>query len=83
MAKNAHAEIEQIISEYRAAYSARWGDAAASRLTVAYRKGWFYLTASPLSTPYRAREIIAMTETLRKQVNKDGIEAYKQLKASQ
>lgn len=66
MTKNAHAEIERIKSEYLDAYRARWGEAAASKLTIRYKSGWFYLTASPLSTPYRAREIVAMTERLRK-----------------
>ena len=68
MAKNAHAEIELIKAEYLTAYAARWGENAARQLKISYRKGWFYLTASPLSTPYRAREIIAMTENLRRKV---------------
>lgn len=65
MTKNAHAYIEKIKADYLEAYRARWG-VSADRLTVSYRKGWFYLTASPLSTPYRAREIVAMTENLKK-----------------
>lgn len=66
MARNAHAEIERIKSDYIDAYRARWGEAAAARLTVVYRKGWWFLTASPLSTPYRTKEIVAMTENLKK-----------------
>jgi hypothetical protein len=72
MAKNAHADIECIKSEYLEAYRERWGEVAANLLTIRYKSGWFYLTASPLSTPYRAREIIAMTETLRKQATNAG-----------
>ena len=68
MTKNAHEIIEKIKSNYLEAYRARWGEAAANRLKISYRKGWFYLTASPLSTPYRAKEIVAMTEGLRKRV---------------
>lgn len=66
--KNAHAEIEKIKSEYLDAYQGRWGEAAANLLKISYRRGWYYLTASPLSTPYRAREIVAMTESLRKRI---------------
>lgn len=66
MTKNAHAEIERIKSDYKKAYRARWGEPAANLLRISYHKGWWYLTASPLSTPYRAREILAMTEGLRR-----------------
>ncbi len=66
MGKNAHEQISRIKSDYLEAYAARWGQAAADHLTVSYRAGWWYLTASPLSTPYRAKEIIAMTANLRK-----------------
>ena len=66
--KNAHAEIEKIKADYLLAYRMRWGDVKANLLKITYRKGWFYLTASPLSTPYRAREIVAMTESLRKKM---------------
>jgi hypothetical protein len=68
MAKNAHEEIEKIKADYLEAYRARWGEAAANQLTIRYKSGWFYLTPSPLSTPYRAREMQAMTETLRRGV---------------
>ena len=66
MGKNAHEEISRIKSDYLEAYAARWGQAAADRLSIRYKSGWWYLTASPLSTPYRAREIVAMTKMLRK-----------------
>jgi len=71
MAKNAHAEIERIKSDYLQAYRARWGAAAANQLTLRYKSGWFYLTDSPLSTPYRAKEMRYFTENLWKQVNKN------------
>jgi hypothetical protein len=71
MAKNAHAEIERIKRDYLSAYSERWGSAAANKLAIRYKSGWFYLTASPLSTPYRAREIVAMTAGLRKRTGKE------------
>lgn len=66
MAKNAHAEIEKIKADYLEAYAVRWGWNAVGQLKISYRKGWWYLTASPLSTPYRAREIVAMTENLKR-----------------
>lgn len=68
--KNAHAEIERIKSDYLDAYRTRWGESAAGLLKISYRRGWYYLTASPLSTPYRAREIQAMTAGLRKRTEK-------------
>lgn len=68
MAINAHAEIERIKSDYLNAFRARWGEVAANRLKIRYHKGWFYLTNSPLSTPYRAKEIVTMTGNLRKKI---------------
>ena len=68
MGKNAHEEIGRIKSAYLAAYAERWGQTAADRLTISYRAGWFYLTNSPLSTPYRAKEIVTMTGNLRKKI---------------
>ena len=51
MGKNAHEEINKIKAEYLAAYAARWGEAAANRLSISYRAGWFFLTSSPLKPP--------------------------------
>jgi hypothetical protein len=70
VAKNAHAEIERIKTEYKEAYRARWGEAAADLLSIRYKSGWWFLTASPLSTPYRTKEIVAMIERLRKRTGK-------------
>lgn len=70
MTKNAHADIERIKSDYLDAYRARWGEIAANQLTIRYKSGWFYLTKSPLSTPYRAKEIQRLTETLWAQAKK-------------
>lgn len=64
--KNAHAEIDRIKHDYLEAYAERWGTMAAMQLAISYRKGWWYLTPSPVSTPYREKEIVAMTESLRK-----------------
>lgn len=64
--KNAHEEIEKIKADYLLAYRMRWGDVKANLLKITYRKGWFYLTSSLLSTPYRASEMRAMTEILRR-----------------
>ena len=71
MAKNAHAEIERIKTAYIQAYRMVYGLAAADRLPIRYKSGWWYLTDNALSTPYRSREIVAMTETLRKQATKN------------
>ena len=66
MSKNAHEIIEKIKSDYIDAYRERYGEAAASLLKISYRKGWWYLNASPLSTPYRAKEMLAMTKNLKR-----------------
>ena len=68
MGKNNHADIERIKADYLQAYRMVYGEAAAGRLTIRYKSGWFYLTSAPLSTPYRAKEIEAMTENLRKRI---------------
>ena len=68
-----HAEIEKIKADYLEAYRALWGEAA--NRFIAYRKGWFYLTSNPLSTPYRTWEIVAITEGLRKKTEKNDLAA--------
>jgi len=71
MSKNAHEIIEKIKADYKEAYGERWGQAAADLLSVRYKSGWFYITDSPLSTPYRAKEMRYFTEKLWKQVKKE------------
>ena len=63
-----HAEIEKIKADYLEAYRALWGEAA--NRFIAYRKGWFFLTSSPLSLPYRAKEMHSLTKNLFKQAIK-------------
>ena len=63
-----HAEIEKIKADYLEAYRALWGEAA--NRFIAYRKGWFFLTSSPLSPPYRAKEMRSLTKNLVKQAIK-------------
>ena len=46
-----HAEIEKIKADYLEAYRALWGEAAADKLSISYKRGWFFLTSSPLSPP--------------------------------
>jgi hypothetical protein len=70
MAKNAHADIEKVKADYTEAYAARWGELVAKQLTIRYKSGWFYITDSPLSTPYRAKEMRYFTEKLWKQAKK-------------
>jgi len=59
-----HAEIEKIKADYLEAYRARWGKAAADKLSISYKRGWFFLTFSPLSPPYRAKEMRSLTKNL-------------------
>ena len=62
-----HAEIEKIKADYLEAYRARWGEAAADKLSISYKRGRFFLTSSPLSLPYRAKEMRSLTKNLFKQ----------------
>jgi hypothetical protein len=66
--KNAHAEIEKIKAAYIQAYRMVHGMAAADRLTVRYKSGWFYFDNAPISTPYRAHEVVQMTMNLIKRI---------------
>jgi len=65
-----HAEIEKIKADYLEAYRALWGEAAADKLSISYKRGWFFLTSSPLSLPYRAKEMRSLTKNLFKQAIK-------------
>ena len=65
-----HAEIEKIKADYLEAYRALWGEAAADKLSISYKRGWFFLTSSPLSPPYRAKEMRSLTKNLLKQAIK-------------
>jgi len=65
-----HAEIEKIKADYLEAYRALWGEAAADKLSISYKRGWFFLTSSPLSLPYRAKEMHSLTKNLFKQAIK-------------
>ena len=70
VSKNAHTKIERIKNDYLAAYRERWGEAAADKLSISYKRGWFFLTSSPLSPPYRAKEMRSLTKNLLKQAIK-------------
>lgn len=69
-----HNEREQIKAEYMAAFRGFYGDTAAARLVITYRKGWWYFNQkdlSPgLSTPYRASQVEQMTHNLLKRISK-------------
>ena len=59
-----HDEREKLKEDYLQAYRLALGREG----YIEYRRGWWYLSQNSVTAPYSAKEIVALTQGLRKRI---------------